>query len=77
MFVFVDETWTDRRDALRKFGYSLRGKRATSQKLLVRGQRVSAVGYYLPRECWIAILLLGQLMLTDLKSLLSNPFYPT
>jgi len=44
MFVFVDETGTDRRDALQKFGYNLRGKRATSQKLLVRGQRVSAVG---------------------------------
>ena len=44
MFLFVDETGTDRRDALRRFGYSLRGKRATSQKLLVRGQRVSAVG---------------------------------
>ncbi len=44
MFVFVDETGTDRRDSLRRFGYSLRGKRATSQKLLVRGQRVSAVG---------------------------------
>lgn len=44
MFLFVDETGTDCRDTLRRFGYSLRGKRATSQKLLVRGQRVSAVG---------------------------------
>ncbi len=44
MFVYVNEMGTDRRDALRKYGYSLRGKRATSQTLFVRGQRVSAVG---------------------------------
>ena len=43
MFVFVDETGTDRCDALRKFEYSLRGKKATSQILLVWGQGESAV----------------------------------
>ena len=43
MFMFVDERGTDRHDALQKFGYSLRGKQATSQKFLIRGQRVSAV----------------------------------
>lgn len=43
MFVFVDETGTDRRDCMRKFGYSLRGKRTKSQKLLIRGRRVSAI----------------------------------
>jgi hypothetical protein len=44
MFVFVDETGTDRRDSMRKFGYSLRGKRTKAQKLLVRGTRISAIG---------------------------------
>ncbi len=43
MLVFVDETGADRRNCLRKFGYSLRGKPATSKKLFVRGQRVSAI----------------------------------
>ncbi len=42
-FVFVDETGTDRRDRMRRFGYSLRGKPAVASKLLVRGQRVSAI----------------------------------
>ena len=37
MFVFVDETDTDRRDALRKFGYSLRGKPARALNLFIRG----------------------------------------
>ena len=43
MFVFVDETGCDRRDAMRKFGYSLRGRHCVA-KLLVRGERVSAIG---------------------------------
>ena len=43
MFVFLDETGSDRRDSMRKFGYSLRGKRARSHKLLIRGRRVSAI----------------------------------
>ena len=43
MLVFVDETGTDRRDCMRRFGYSLRGRPAVSGNLLVRGQRVSAI----------------------------------
>ncbi len=43
LFVFVDETGADRRDAMRKFAYSLRGKPATASKLMVRGHRVSAI----------------------------------
>ena len=41
--VWVDETGSDRRDQLRKFGYSIRGEPATCKRLLVRGTRVSAV----------------------------------
>lgn len=43
MFVFVDETGSDRRNAMRKFGYSLRGKRCVAKMLLARGERVSAI----------------------------------
>ena len=43
MFIFLDETGTDRRNAIRKYAYSLRGKPARSHKLLVRGERVSAI----------------------------------
>ena len=44
MFVFVDESGCDRRNSTRRLGYSLRGKRAVSQKLLARGKRISAIG---------------------------------
>ena len=43
MFVFVDETGADRRNSLRKYGYSLRGRPAIDHSLLVRGERVSAI----------------------------------
>ena len=43
MLVFVDETGADRRNCLRRFGYSLRGKPVVSKKLFVHGQRVSAI----------------------------------
>lgn len=42
-FVFLDETGSDRRDSLRRYGYGLRGKPVNCQKLLVRGERVSAI----------------------------------
>ena len=42
MFIFVDETGTDRRDMLRRYSYSWRGKPAVAHKLLVRGQRLSS-----------------------------------
>ncbi len=32
MFVFVDETGSDRRDGMRRFGYALRGKRCVSTR---------------------------------------------
>ena len=40
MLVFVDETGTDRRSSLRKYGYSLIGKQAVSE---IRGKRFSAI----------------------------------
>ena len=43
LFIFVDETGADGRDRMRKFAYSLRGKPAVSNKLLFRGQHISAI----------------------------------
>ena len=43
MLIFVDETGSDRRTVLRKYGYSLKGKPATTDTLLVRGKRYSAI----------------------------------
>ena len=45
MLVYLDESGCDRRDCLRKKGYSLRGKPAKLQRLLVRGQRVSVIAF--------------------------------
>ena len=43
MFIFVDETGSDKRSTLRKFGYSFKGMRALAEKPLIRGQRYSAI----------------------------------
>ena len=43
MFVFLDETGADRRNTIRKYGYSIRGKPARCHKLLARGKRISAI----------------------------------
>lgn len=42
-FVWVDETGSDRRDQLRKFGYAVRGWPAIKSHFLTRGTRISAV----------------------------------
>lgn len=41
--IFIDETGTNRTDTVWKFGYSLRGKPVRAQKLVVRGEHVSAI----------------------------------
>ena len=43
MFVWVDETGSDRRDANRMYGYAFRGQRAEVHRLMVRGKRVSSI----------------------------------
>ena len=43
MLVFLDETGADHRNIIRKYGYSVRGKRPISSQLLVRGKRVSGL----------------------------------
>lgn len=42
MLVFIDETGSNKKDAMREFDYSLGGQRCIAKKVLVRGQRVSA-----------------------------------
>ncbi len=44
MFLFVDESGCDRKNAARKFGYSLRGFPAKDFRYLLRGNRFSAIG---------------------------------
>ena len=43
LFVWVDETGCDRRNCIRKFGYAFRGATPVCHRILVRGQRISAV----------------------------------
>ena len=43
MFVFVDETGSDKRDHARKFGYALQGEAPVCHRWLARGQRISAI----------------------------------
>ena len=43
MFVFIDETGSNKRDCIRKFGYSLRGDPPVYHRWLVRGTRISAI----------------------------------
>ena len=44
MLVWVDETGSDRQNAIRSYGYSLRGMHAQSYQFRVGGCRISAVG---------------------------------
>ena len=43
MLVWLDESGCDRRDAIRKYGYSVRGIPICDQRLLIRGKRYTAI----------------------------------
>ena len=43
MLIFLDEIGADRRNTLRKYGFSIRGKPAQKHSLLVRGEHVSGI----------------------------------
>lgn len=43
MLIFLDEVGSDKRETLRKYGYSLRGKPITATKSASRGKRVSTI----------------------------------
>ena len=42
--IFIDETGSNRRNTIRKYGYSLRGMTPVSHKFTVYGKRLSAIG---------------------------------
>jgi len=44
MLVFIDETGSDRRNSIRKYGYGLRGLTPISYRLCLGGKRISAIG---------------------------------
>lgn len=43
MFVWLDETGTDKRDQFRKYGYALRGVTPLYHRTLSRGERINAI----------------------------------
>ena len=43
MFIWLDETGCDRRNVIRKYGYSIRGIPLCDQRLLLRGKRYNAI----------------------------------
>ena len=43
MFIWIDETGSDRRNSIRKYGYSLRGITPRTYQLRVSGKRISAI----------------------------------
>ena len=45
MFIWLDETGTDKQDQLRKYGYAIRGVTPHYHRLLTRGQRINACLY--------------------------------
>ena len=56
MLVFLDETECKRKDAMRKFGYPLRGYRVKSMRLLAKGKHYSAIGIMTTtsfHECYV------------------------
>ena len=44
MLLWVDESGCDRRNALRKYGYGIRGQPPQDRSLILRGKRFSAIG---------------------------------
>ena len=45
MLIFLDETGFDKRNILRRYAYSFRGKPPRSHKLLVRGKHLNAIAF--------------------------------
>ena len=43
MFIWIDETGSDLKEMLRRYGYTLRGEHAVCHRLQVRGQWISAI----------------------------------
>ena len=42
-FVWLDETGSDTRDHIRRYGYAIRGMRPVTHRFLSRGQKINAI----------------------------------
>ena len=45
MLIFLDKTGADRRNTLRRHGYSMRGKPIASHQILIRGDHLSGIAF--------------------------------
>jgi len=45
MLIFLDETGADRRNKLRHYGYSMRGKPIMNHQLLIQGEHFSGIAF--------------------------------
>ena len=51
MFLFLDETGSDKRNSMRRYGYSLRGRPMVCQNLLDRGKRIAFMSTHNVLDC--------------------------
>ena len=76
MLVWVDETGSDRRNAIRKYGYGLRGMTPIVHSLLARGKRMSAVGVMSTRGVEDSYLIEGNVNTDAFVSFVENALLP-
>lgn len=75
MLVFVDETGTDRRDCMRRFGYSLRGRPAVSRKLLDEVSKCQLLLECVVMAYWTYVQSRAVWVLKNFQSLLKSVYY--
>ncbi len=76
MLVFIDETGSDRRDSLRKFGYSLRGKPPKALQLYRRGKHITAMSAMSVQGVLECSILEGGVCGSDFKTFLEDKLSP-
>ena len=76
MLVWVDESGCDRRNTIRKYGYSIRGIPLCNQHLLVRGTRYSAILVASTAGVHDVYLAEGNINGERLHILLNHVYYP-
>jgi len=76
MLVWVDETGSDRRNAIRKYGYGLRGMTPIVHSLLACGKRISAVGVMSTRGVEDSYLTEGNVNTDAFVSFVENALLP-
>ncbi len=76
MLVFIDETGSDRRDCLRKFGYSMRGKPPKALQLYGRGKHITALSAMSTQGMLECTMLEGGVDASDFKTFLEEKLSP-